>query len=123
MKGKALNIPNNHVQWANGFKSNMPDWPTARVCANASRMAYLMREVRTVMLSMEAPDARFFETARWKNLINSVQECCDWNDLGIDGDAVSKEREGHPVNILPPQPPVPPFPGLPPPPPKPPGVK
>lgn len=33
MNGKARSEPNNHVEWANKFKSNMPDWPTARKCA------------------------------------------------------------------------------------------
>lgn len=55
MKAKAFSVPGNYVQWANGFKSNMPDWPTARVVALVDEMLLVMKECRTVMLSMSTP--------------------------------------------------------------------
>jgi hypothetical protein len=55
MKGIAKTTPSNHVEWANGFKSNMPDWPTARRCALSDRLLYALRDCRTVLLSVQRP--------------------------------------------------------------------
>lgn len=55
MKGKAESIPNNHVVWANGFKSNMPDWKTARECAAASSLLWWAREARSVLFAIQRP--------------------------------------------------------------------
>lgn len=55
MKGKAYSIPTNHVVWVNGFKSNMPDWPTARRCAISDKLLWFAREARIVMMSIQRP--------------------------------------------------------------------
>lgn len=57
MKGIAKNQPSNHVEWANGFKSNMPDWITARHCALVDRLLWWIKEARTVLLTIERPGA------------------------------------------------------------------
>lgn len=57
MKGIAKSTPTSHVEWANGFKSNMPDWPTARVCGVSSQMLYALKDCRTVLLAIQRPGA------------------------------------------------------------------
>ena len=49
MKGKPGSLPLNHVQWINGFKSNMPDWPTARKCAVVDELLVLAIKSRSLL--------------------------------------------------------------------------
>ncbi len=88
MKGKAESLPTNHVKWINGFKSNMPDWPTARQCAVADRMTYLLRETRSLFFAIERGDGEAFaqmkSDPRWSQLFNSIQELVDFADLGVE---------------------------------------
>jgi hypothetical protein len=53
MKGKAVTDPNNAVKWMNGFVSNMPDWKTARECANASEMLFVLKRCRSLLLEID----------------------------------------------------------------------
>lgn len=53
MKGKPVSDNGNAVVWANGFRSNMPDWPTARACAVSSEMLYVLKRCRALLLNPE----------------------------------------------------------------------
>lgn len=57
MKGEAKSLPSNHVEWVNGFKSNMPDWQTARHCAIADEMLGALKSCRTLLLAIGRPGA------------------------------------------------------------------
>jgi hypothetical protein len=84
VKGKALSVPRNAVRWANGFESNMPDWPTARRVAVSDRLLYLCREARTLFLKHEA---LFAGDARFASVLESIQEVVAYADIGIsEGD-------------------------------------
>lgn len=50
MKGKPVSTPTNHVEWPNGFKSNMPNWIVARECAAAHEMLHALKEARKILL-------------------------------------------------------------------------
>lgn len=84
MKGTAQSLPTNHVVWANGFKSNMPDWPTARRCAVSDRMAYLLREMRSLFFEIERQNIEIVKDPRWSVLLSSCQDVLGFVDLGID---------------------------------------
>jgi hypothetical protein len=86
MKGKAHSIPTNHVQWVNGFKSNMPDWPSARKCAIADKMHYTLSRVRSMMFALERAEkeqdcnvviSMMLADPSWKSVFDSVYECVD----------------------------------------------
>jgi hypothetical protein len=53
MNGEPKTSPSNHVEWANGFKSNMPDWPTARRCAHSYLMLQALKQARTALLALD----------------------------------------------------------------------
>lgn len=57
MKGSAKSEPRNHVKWANGFESNMPDFQTARKCAAVDELLIWAKEARTVLFSIERPES------------------------------------------------------------------
>lgn len=57
MKGTPKTSPNNHVEWDNGFKSNMPDWTTARHAAHADDLLFWLKQARTVLLTIQRPGA------------------------------------------------------------------
>jgi hypothetical protein len=61
MKGKAYTQPQNCVVWENGYRSNMPDWITARECAVAHELLRAAQEARTCMLAMSTPDTNVVE--------------------------------------------------------------
>lgn len=84
MKGKAHSQPSNHVEWANGFKSNMPDWPTARHCALVDRLLYAAKEARSVLLTIERPDAFVGDYDRVKyssTIVNLMQVIAEADGL------------------------------------------
>ncbi len=54
MKGTPRSQPSNHVEWVNGFKSNMPDWITARECAHSHEAIRCLKEARTLLFQMSA---------------------------------------------------------------------
>ena len=72
MKGKALSQPTNHVEWANGFKSNMPDWITARHAAIGPDAVYYLKECRTLLFSVERGDLDIKD--RLHTLLEGLQE-------------------------------------------------
>lgn len=53
MKGKAYTQPQNLVLWENGYRSNMPDWPTARECAASSEMLFALKRARSMLLEVD----------------------------------------------------------------------
>lgn len=53
MKGKPGSLPLNHVAWINGFKSNMPDWPTARKCAVVDELLVLAIQCRSLLFLLQ----------------------------------------------------------------------
>lgn len=98
MKGKAESQPTNHVVWANGFKSNMPDWPTARRVSVSDRLLYLCQECRTLFFEVErtAIDTQVFQIMkdpRWNVLFESLQEVIGYASTGIE----IEERKPMPV--------------------------
>lgn len=80
MKGKAQTQPNNHVEWANGFKSNMPDWKTARECAVSGDMLYMLKEARTFFFAVERGDYATYDPIRKDSLIESIQRTIEQAD-------------------------------------------
>ena len=60
MKGTPKSTPSNHVEWINGFKSNMPDWKTARECAIADEMLAVLKDCRTILFTFQRPMAVVF---------------------------------------------------------------
>lgn len=102
MNGKPETHPSNHVEWANGFKSNMPDWPTARRCAHSDQMLAALKKARKVLLANDPSCAT--ATDEFSTVLRHVMEVIDLAD-GLD---VVKQAFT-----------MPPPPGFP----KPPGVK
>lgn len=112
MKGVPRNLPSNHVEWDNGFKSNMPDWKTAKESAAASDMLFALKEARTALLAVDVREVdakgtnwnNFIEYGRFERILECVQKTIDKAE-GMEGVVKSFG--------------MPPPPGFP----KPPGVK
>lgn len=93
MKGRARSLPGNHVEWDNGYKSNMPDWTTARHCALSSIMLYTLKQARTAMLTVDGP-----LSLEWDRVLDRLQ------DVIAEADGLIEQPA-----CLPPLPPPPGF--------------
>ena len=61
MKGKATTEHNyTEVEWQNGFRSRMPDWPTARECGASYDMLGALLNCRTLLFNLNTP-GNFFK--------------------------------------------------------------
>lgn len=86
MNGKPRSEPNNHVEWANKFKSNMPDWPTARRCAVTDDMLFMLKECRTVMLAVDSRPGEkwpeYMDKSRFDAILDRVQQVITLAEFG-----------------------------------------
>lgn len=90
MKGKPISTPSNHVQWVNGFKSNMPDWITARECAYADEMLYALKRARILLML----DDRQISNAYSMEEQRSIQECvCNAIDQATGMDTIGRDDQ------------------------------
>lgn len=125
MNGKPETQPSNHVEWANGFKSNMPDWPTARRCAHSEMMLRALKSARTLLHAMDVRIDGQRQEVEDKIFDLTFENICIAIDLadGLDGIVKAMSEIPHvPIPFHEENPylkPMPPPPGFP----KPPGVK
>lgn len=88
MKGTAKTTPQNHVEWINGFRSNMPDWQTARRCAHSDRLLFALKEARSVIFAFERGE---IDEARTASVMNTVHEAIAFAEGMEELLAIAKE--------------------------------
>lgn len=80
MRGKPVSTPRNAVEWPNGFVSNMPDWITARECANANEMLFALKEARKILLLCDKEEiiaSHAYSQAEQKAIYRTVDRAID----------------------------------------------